>query len=202
MHGGRSHGSVVDLGRFPGGYFHAVICLGGEISHVASEEERQQAVRELVRIAKPGAPVAIPVKGRLAVLAESPRYWPHWIGDASFAETWRDGDDHHWWGSSYAHFFLPEELVELCEAVGLEVLETVGLEGPGSHSMAEIGRLARRQPVGWQNWLAMRAALCANPAVFAASQHMLVIGRKPTSPRWWHAPFAVGYSSLWQCRRR
>lgn len=47
--------------------------------------------------------------------------------------------------------------------------------------MAEISRLARRQPDGWLSWLAMHAALCTHPAVFATSQHMLVIARKPTA---------------------
>jgi hypothetical protein len=113
------------------------------------------------------------------VLSESPRYWPVWIDHASgFIETWRDGDDHHWCGSSYAHFFLPEELLALAQAGGLEIIETIGLEGLGSHSVAEINRLARRQTAGWRNWLDMHAVLCAHPAVFATSQHMLVIGRK------------------------
>lgn len=173
-------GSIVDLWRFPDDHFDAVLCLGGPLSHVATEGERQQAIRELVRVARPGAPVAISVMGRLAVLAESPRYWPTWIEHTeTFHATWRDGDDHHWWGTSYARFFMPEELVALCEASGLEVAETVGLEGLGSHAVAEINRLAHKQPTAWQNWLAMHAALCTHPAVFATSQHMLVIGRKP-----------------------
>jgi ubiquinone/menaquinone biosynthesis C-methylase UbiE len=173
-------GSIVDLSCFPDDHFDAVLCLGGPLSHVAIEEERRQGVRELARVARPGAPVFISVMGRLAVLSESPRYWPAWIDHTGgLKETWREGDDHHWYGSSYAHFFLPEELLALCEAGGLEVVQTVGLEGLGSHTVAEINRLARRQPTGWQNWLEMHAALCTHPAVFATSQHMLVIGRKP-----------------------
>jgi SAM-dependent methyltransferase len=172
-------GSIVDLSRFPTDHFDAVLCLGGPLSHVEGGDERQQAVRELVRVAQPGAPVFLSVMGRLAVLSESPRYWPVWIDHASgFIETWRDGDDHHWCGSSYAHFFLPEELLALAQAGGLEIIETIGLEGLGSHSVAEINRLARRQTAGWRNWLDMHAVLCAHPAVFATSQHMLVIGRK------------------------
>jgi SAM-dependent methyltransferase len=172
-------GSIADLSRFPAGHFDAVLCLGGPLSHIATEEERRQAVGELVRVARPGAPVCVSVMGRLAVLSESPRYWPAWIEHTTgFIETWRDGDDHHWYGSSYAHFFLPEELLTLAQACGLEVVETIGLEGLGSHSVEEINRLARRQPAGWRNWLEMHAALCTHPAVFATSQHMLVIGRK------------------------
>ncbi|MCL4508690.1 MAG: methyltransferase domain-containing protein [Chloroflexi bacterium] len=175
-------GSIVDLSLFPSDHFDAALCLGGPLSHVATEEERRQAVCELIRVTRPGAPVFISVMGRLAVLSESPRYWPAWIDHTTgFTETWRDGDDHHWCGSSYAHFFLPEELLTLVKSGGLVVEEAVGLEGLGSHAMAEINRLARKRPTGWKTWLEMHAALCTHPSVFATSQHMLIIGRKPES---------------------
>jgi SAM-dependent methyltransferase len=140
-------GTIVDLARFPNDHFDAVVCLGGPLSHVATEEERRQAVRELARVARPGAPVAISVMGRLAALAESPRDWPAWIDHTEgFGETWRHGDDHHWCGSSYAHFFLPEELAALCEAGGLEVIETAGLEGLVSHDGSPAPLVRRIRP--------------------------------------------------------
>jgi hypothetical protein len=69
----------------------------------------------------------------------------------------------------------------LVRGAGVEVVECVGLEGLGSHSIAEVGRLARRDPVAWRNWLEMHDALCTHPGVFATSQHMLVVGRMPAS---------------------
>jgi SAM-dependent methyltransferase len=171
-------GSIVDLSRYPSGHFDAVLCLGGPLSHVAGPDQRLRAVRELSRVAKPGAPLFISVMGRLAVLGESPRYWPQWIGVTdTFREAWQTGDDHLWCGSSFAHFFLPEEFRDLASAGGVEVLECVGLEGLGSHSVEEINRLARTQPTAWENWLEAHHALCTHPAVFATSQHMLIVGR-------------------------
>jgi SAM-dependent methyltransferase len=175
-----SEGSICDLSRYPDDHFDAVVCLGGPLSHVDGAERRLGAVRELARVAGPGAPMFISVMGLLAVLQESPRYWRQWIAHETFAEASRTGDDRLWCGTSYAHFFLPEELVELVRAAGVEVVECVGLEGLGSHSIAEVKRLAR-DPVGWRNWLEMHAALCTHPAVFATSQHMLVVGRVPAS---------------------
>jgi SAM-dependent methyltransferase len=172
-------GSICDLSRWSDARFDAVVCLGGPLSHVDGADRRLTAVRELARVAKPGAPVVLSVMGRLAVLAESARYWPGWIAVTDkFGEAWRTGDDRLWCGTSFAHFFLPEELVELVEAAVVDVVECVGLEGLGSHSVAEINRLAR-DPVAWRNWLDAHEALCTHPAVFATSQHMLVVGRAP-----------------------
>jgi SAM-dependent methyltransferase len=174
-----AEGSIVDLSRYPVGHFAAVLCLGGPLSHVEGPERRLQAVRELARVAQPGAPLFISVMGRLAVLGESPRYWPQWIAATDlFREVWRTGDDRVWCGSSFAHFFLPEEFRALVGAAGVEVIECVGLEGLGSHSMEEINRL-RKHPTAWENWLEAHRALCTHPAVFATSQHMLIVGRAP-----------------------
>lgn len=173
-------GLIVDLSRYPSGHFDAVLCLGGPLSHVEGPDRRLQAVRELGRIAKPGAPLFISVMGLLAVLSESPRYWPQRIAATdTFREAWQTGDDRLWCGSSFAHFFLPEGFRELASSGGVEIIECAGLEGLGSHSIAEINRLARSDPAAWENWLEAHDALCTHPAVFATSQHMLIVGRAP-----------------------
>jgi len=173
-------GSIVDLSRYPSGCFDAVLCLGGALSHVDGGDRRLRAVGELARIAKPGAPLFISVMGLLAVLSESPRYWPRMIAATDvFREVWQTGDDRVWCGSAFAHFFLPEEFQDLLRASGVEIVECVGLEGLGSHSIAEINRLARDDSPAWENWLDAHHALCTHPGVFATSQHMLIVGRAP-----------------------
>ena len=39
--------------------FDAVVCLGGPMSHIMEEKERKKAAAELVRIAKPMAPIFV-----------------------------------------------------------------------------------------------------------------------------------------------
>lgn len=173
-------GSITDLSRYPGGHFAAVLCLGGPLSHVEGAEERLRAVRELARVAGPGAPIFISTMGLPAVLGESPRYWPGMIAQTdAFRAIWQTGDDHFWCGTSFAHFFMPEEFRDLVSAAAVEIVACVGLEGLGSHSMAEINRLACNHPQAWENWLEAHRALCIHPAVFATSQHMLIVGRAP-----------------------
>ena len=173
-------GSIVDLARYPDESFDAVVCLGGPLSHVERAADRAKAVKELTRVARRSATVAVSVMGRLAVLAASPQEWPKWIAATElFDEAWRTGDDRAWCGTSFAHFFLPEELDALMAQTSLQVVERVGLEGLGSPSSRAVNRLARRDPEAWANWLRAHDGLCTHPAVYATSGHMLFIARKP-----------------------
>jgi len=50
-------GSITDLSRFPDQVFDGVLCLGGPLSHLLGPDDRQRALRELRRVARPGAPL-------------------------------------------------------------------------------------------------------------------------------------------------
>jgi 2-polyprenyl-3-methyl-5-hydroxy-6-metoxy-1,4-benzoquinol methylase len=61
-------GSIVDLSRYRNATYDAVVCTGGPLSHVLDPHDRQRAISELVRVAKPDAPIFVSVMGRFAVL--------------------------------------------------------------------------------------------------------------------------------------
>ena len=63
-------GSIVDLSRFADATFDAVICTGGPLSHVLDPADRERAIGELARVAKPGAPVFVSAMSRLSILVE------------------------------------------------------------------------------------------------------------------------------------
>lgn len=172
-------GSIIDLSQFKGNYFDGVLCLGGPLSHVSEEDNRKKALSELVRVAKKNAPIFVSVMGRLGVLMDCILYWPKEIETTKhFREIWQDGEDYIWRGSSYCHYFLPEEFEQLLGSRGdVEILERVGLEGL-AHAVEKANKLAESSPRAWKNWLESHYALCAHPAVFATSPHMLIAARK------------------------
>jgi ubiquinone/menaquinone biosynthesis C-methylase UbiE len=51
-------GDVRDLSRFETGTFDAALCLGGPLTHISAAADRDRAVAELVRVARPGAAVS------------------------------------------------------------------------------------------------------------------------------------------------
>lgn len=171
-------GSITDLSGFADNTFDAVVCLGGPLSHVEDSKERDRAVKELIRVAKKGTPIFVSVFNRLGVLMGAPRYFPKEIAMSThFKRFVERGDDHMWRGKYYAHMFMPEELGQLFDKKGVKILNTVGLEGIASRSIAEIDKLARN-PKAWKNWLTAHYKLCTHPAVTATSEHVLVICRK------------------------
>lgn len=172
------HGSITDLSLFKNDCFDSVICLGGPLSHVKGKSKRNKAVCELKRVCKPGGYIFLSVIGRLAVLESAPRYFHDEIENIKrFKTMWEKGDDDNFRGV-YAHFFLPEELDELFNSNSIRIVERVGLEGLASGSKEGINELGRRSSKAWKNWLESHYSLCTNPAVFALSSHMMIIGQK------------------------
>jgi len=173
-------GSITVLGCYDDEAFDGVLCLGGPLSHLRLGEQRLDALRELARVAKPGAPVFVSVMGRLAILAELPHYWPEEVLDPeNYRRLWQDGDDVHFRGDAYCHFFLPEELEALVSKAGLDVVERVGLEGLGSHFWDAVNSLSEVDEAAWRGWLASHEHYCTHPAVYATSSHMLIVAKKP-----------------------
>jgi SAM-dependent methyltransferase len=170
-------GSVTDLSQFGDQTFDAVICTGGPLSHVVDAGQRKQAIAELVRVAKPGAPVFVSVMSRLSVLmielmiGQDELEMPHF-------QPMRDTGD-YFGGSGFTacHFFLPEELqAAMCEQP-VTVLEMVGLEGISSHHRKELNRVAK-DANRWKIWLETHYATCTHPAIVGISEHMLIVCRR------------------------
>jgi SAM-dependent methyltransferase len=170
-------GSIVDLGRFSDCTFDAVLCTGGPLSHVLDPQDRQRAISELVRVAKPGAPIFVSVIGRLAVLvvilieSQIEIDMPHF-------KLFRDTGDYmgeH--GFTACHFYLPEELQGDFTRPGVQILELVGLEGLNDHQVKPLIQLARDEN-RYRIWLETHYQTCTHPGVVAMSEHMLIVCRK------------------------
>ncbi|MBN2005498.1 MAG: class I SAM-dependent methyltransferase [Anaerolineae bacterium] len=170
-------GSIVDLSRFADGTFDAVLCLGGPLSHVLDQGDREKAMSELVRVVKTDAPIFVSVMGRLSVLVVELVLAPHEL-EAPFFPPMRDtGDYPGHSGFTACHFFLPEELESAFQSRGVAVLEMAGLEGLGSHHAEHVNALAENGE-RWRVWLETHYQTCTHPAVVGISEHMLLVGKK------------------------
>jgi len=170
-------GSIVDLSRYARDTFDATLCLGGPLSHVLEAGDRDRAVSELIRVTRPGAPVAVSVMGRLSVLVVELTLFPHEIEQPLFPVVRDTGDYSGDSGFTACHFFLPEELRAAFAGKGVTVVEMAGLEGLGSDHARAVNRLARDEK-RWQIWLETHFQTCAHPSVVGTSGHMLIVCRK------------------------
>ncbi|MBI4727858.1 class I SAM-dependent methyltransferase [candidate division TA06 bacterium] len=171
-------GTITDLSRYPGNSFDAVICLGGPLSHVHPAKMRAKAVSELLRVAGRNAPVFVSVMGKYGVMLATPEGWPREVNDKkAFQRFSRTGDDYHWCGHGYCHFFTAQELKTLFSESKAKTLEMVGLEGLNS-SCRITNQFAKEYPKAWKNWVDAHYQICTQPSVVDASGHMMIIVRK------------------------
>jgi len=171
-------GSIDNLSMFENETFDAVLCLGGALNHLLDERRREKAARELIRVAKKGAPIFVSVISRLGVLRtiflrfpESLKFCKH---------HWEVGDyipGVHGRGFTAAHWFLPEELKELFERQGVKILEMAALEGLSSHHREETNKLYENQK-NWKLWLEILLETCNHPSIIGASEHFLMVAKK------------------------
>ncbi len=173
-------GSITDLSRFRDETFDAVMCLGGPLSYVSEEEYRIKVISELVRVARRNAPIFVSVMGRLGTLSVLlSQGLTKEIGETDdFERLLLEGDDYHYRGKYYIHFFTLSELEELFSRnKDIKILKKVGLEGLGSSSQKEINEL-HKDPVAWKNWMKSHYDLCTHPSVVDTSLHILLVCRK------------------------
>jgi len=170
-------GSMVDLSCFPDASFDAVLCTGGPLSHILDAGEREKAVSELVRVAKPKAPLFVSVIGRLGLLVTELIQMPEEIALPFFKPMRDSGDYFGGRGFTACHFFLPEELQEVFSRQPVEILAMAGLEGISSHHPRELNRLAKNE-TRFAAWLETHYLTCTHPSVVGLSEHMLIVVRK------------------------
>jgi SAM-dependent methyltransferase len=172
-------GSIVDLSRYDDATFDAVVCTGGPLSHVLDLRDRQQAISELVRVAKPGAPIFVSVIGRLAVLVVVLIESQIEIDMPHFKLLRDNGDYLGERGFTACHFYLPEELQRDFTRPGLQTLALVGLEGLNDHQVKPLNQLAKDEN-RYRIWLETHYLTCTHPGVVAMSEHILIVCRKET----------------------
>ncbi len=172
-----AEGSIVDLSRFDDSTFDAVVCTGGPLSHVLEASDREKVISELVRVARPGAPIFVSVMSRLSVLvlilieSQVEIDLPHFI---PLRDT---GDYFGVHGFTACHFFLPEEFRDAFGEQDVQILEMAGLEGISTHHNQKVNLLAHDEK-RWQIWLETHFETCTHPSVVGMSEHMLIVCRK------------------------
>jgi len=151
--------------------------LLGPLYHLTDPAERALALREAVRVTRPGGLVAVAAISRYAGLLELAAIGG--IDDAAESElvaALRTGINHDDpAGFTNAYFHLPDELADELGTAGLGGVTVFGVEGPSTPALDQVplAELARVLPS------ALRSArlLECDPLLIAASPHLLAVGR-------------------------
>jgi len=177
-------GSVTDLSMFKNNTFDGVLCLG-PLSHLIEEVDRERAVEELVRVAKPGAHLFISVISRYGVFRTVLQRYPNELTNPSHREMFEKGIHRAAWhrdlppgkGFTDAYFFHPNELRRLFESKGVETVDLAACEGLSAHLQEETNRIYKDKSA-WRRWIKIILQTCNDPTIIGMSEHILYVGRK------------------------
>jgi ubiquinone/menaquinone biosynthesis C-methylase UbiE len=178
-------GDICDLTCFADHTFDVTVNFGGALNYLFDRADL--ALRELVRVTRPGGMVLVSVMSRWGVfryVAGNDNLDPkEFLGRSNYwmihqvAET---GDllEHPDMRHPARHFFDSVELKELLENAGLE---EVILGSTPSISAALYARLAliEEEPAAWDTLLQLEEAAYCLPGLLDTGEHLLAKGRVP-----------------------
>lgn len=157
--------------------------LLGPLYHLTTLGDRLAALREAARVTRPRAPVFVAAISRFASLIDG--FLWGFVVEPEFRrnleQVLRDGQHRNptgrpdWFTTAYFHH--PDELRDEVLTAGLELLELVGIEGPGGlvPNMAE-----RWQDETWREAVLFAArAVESEPSMLGAAGHLMAVARKP-----------------------
>lgn len=175
---------IVDLSRFPDGSFDVAVCYGGALSYV--RDRRFDAVRELVRVTRPGGKLLVSVMSRYGASANLVRrpvteflkgQWEPMVwnvietGDLSGVPSTKVPGQTH----PSMHLFASDELVGLFSAC--EVITLAGSNVTATEATPALDELAT-DPDAWTTAVEMERRLCTKQGLVDNGGHIILVARR------------------------
>ncbi len=159
----------------PADWADAVLLLG-PLYHLVSASDRETALAEARRVARPGGLVAAAAIGRYAGLLDLAALGIlNQESEPAVRRTIETGLHDPRLGFTTAYLHLPQELAEELRRAGLTRVEVFGVEGPTGPALDAHG--IERVDEFLPSAIASARVVECDPALLAASAHFLAFGR-------------------------
>ena len=176
---------VLDIGSLPADSFDAVVCFGGAVSY--TRERYLDALRQLARVARPGAPILLSVMSLFGAMrlvgpldaatvletANDHLDWDAVLSAAGVTCTRPTSSEFHQPMALFTSVGLRAALVEL----GLEV-RTLASANPFLPEFLAVPKIAASERAA-QTLVDLEVALCDQPGLVDAGGHLLAVAIKP-----------------------
>ncbi|WIM93711.1 methyltransferase domain-containing protein [Actinoplanes oblitus] len=153
--------------------------LLGPLYHLHEPADRVRALREAIRVTRPGGPILAAAISRFAgpidMLATA-RFGDHVLRDAERLLT--NGANDASIGFTHAYFHHVAELTAECHEAGLTDVVVHGVEGPG-WSAAEAALPGPHAEATFEGALRLARLFSTEPELVPASAHLLVAATTP-----------------------
>ena len=174
---GAEHADARDLSRFDDASFDTVLLMG-PLYHLLDEDDRLAAVREAVRVLRPGGCLFATFITRYAPLRWWGKHNPAFVLEhrTAFAAMLDEGRGPNLAGFTDAYLERPEIVIPFMQSAGLRTLALIGCEGVMSMIRDRINELSG---VAWEYWIEVNYRLGKDPATHGTAEHLMHVGRKP-----------------------
>ena len=167
---------------FAGASMDAVLLLG-PLYHLTEAADRVAALRESLRVARPGAPLFVAAISRYASLFDGlgrkllfePGFRSIVEGDLRDGRHLNPTNHPHWFTTAYLHH--PDELRAEAEQAGIDIVAVFGVEGIADYlpSLDDDWDVPeRREAIIWA-----AEQIETEPTLAGLSSHLLLVGHKP-----------------------
>ncbi len=167
---------MCDMGVLGDETFDVVVCYGGAVSYVF--EKRDEAMREMLRVLRPGGVVLI---GAMSIWGALHEFLPGTFTlpaeeNICIVETGDLCPETYSACNHHAHLFRAKELREFLEGFGVTIL---AMSASNMLSAAWRERLTeiREDPAQWEQMLDMELRACREPGLLDAGTHIIAVVR-------------------------
>ncbi|MEU4623692.1 class I SAM-dependent methyltransferase [Actinoplanes sp. NPDC023801] len=162
---------------------HDATLLLGPLYHLQDRDDRVRALREAVRVTRPGGVVVAAAISRFAGpidFAVTGRLTPAIVEESR--QILADGINHPGLGFTHAYFHRVADLITELREAGLTGIVVHGVEGPAWGAADATAGTPAEQSV-FDGALQLARICGTEPEIVAASAHLLAIGVRQTSGR-------------------
>jgi ubiquinone/menaquinone biosynthesis C-methylase UbiE len=170
-------GNAVDLSRFDSDTFDLVLCFG-PMYHLTNLDDRNDCIKECLRVLKPGGHLAIAYINKYSILpmlaTRDKKFIRKSVIDKVINEgIISEGDDDCFWTDAY--FTSPEEMEAFIKPYEVTTVEHVGTDGV-SHTIQEyVDQLEESE---FESWMSYHLQTCRERSILGMSTHGLYICQK------------------------
>jgi S-adenosylmethionine-dependent methyltransferase len=167
------HGNALDLSGFAEAHFDAVLLMG-PLYHLTISEERCRAVREALRVLRPGGPLFAAFITLYAPFRDAiaKGYLQEFAGQSSLTERLLATQTANP-GFTDAWFARPDEVRPWMESCGLYTRALLAVEGVAAGHEQHLNALDAES---FEYWADLNYQFAADPHLYGAADHLLYVG--------------------------
>lgn len=173
------HANAVDLSVLPDARFDAALLMG-PLYHLLKEDERRAAVREALRILKPGGTLFASFIARYAPIIDVIVGDPAWLVEHNeeMEEFLVFGFQTAERAAPFTSFYTahPADVEPFMESCGASTVTLLAQEGLAAGREQEVNKL---EGSAWQKWVDLNYRLASDLHLLAGAEHLLYVGKKP-----------------------